>query len=134
MPIREETFTTTPTYLEYIQKDPLRLTSATVRFFWQSHRLDRFIDRHIESNRQPVQLFLAGKDEIIDNVAVRKVLERGRHSELEVVDYEEQTHSLQLDAPERLAEDMSRWLKRRVERTRAISSARNDGNVAKKNP
>jgi len=112
VPIRPEMFTTTPDYLDYIRNDPLRLTSATVRFFWQSRRLDGYIDRSIAGNRLPVQLFLAGSDTIIDNDGVLQVLERGREPGLDVLWYGDQTHSIQLDAPQRLVYDMSDWIKR----------------------
>jgi alpha-beta hydrolase superfamily lysophospholipase len=114
VPITAEMFTTTPVYLNYIRNDPLRLSSATVGFFWQSRRLDRFIDENIGSIRLPVQLFLAGNDPIIDNAGVLSVLERGGSSGLEVLRYEEQIHSLQLDASQRLVEDISAWLERRA--------------------
>lgn len=111
-PIEPGMFTTTPVYLDYIRQDPLRLNSATVRFFWQTHRLDRYIDRNIADNRHPVQLFLADGDRIIDNDGVLKVLERGQAPGLNVLMYEDQTHSIQLDAPQRLVEDMTDWLTR----------------------
>jgi acylglycerol lipase len=115
VPIRPDMFTTTPEYLAYIQQDPLRLTSATVRFFWQSHRLDRYIDRNIGSNRVPVQLFLAGQDKIIDNEAVLELLLQGRSPGLDVLGYEDQTHSIQLDAPQRLVDDVTDWIIRHKE-------------------
>jgi len=110
-PIQPEMFSTTPVYLDYIRNDPLRLNSATVRFFWQSHRLDKYIDRNIAGNRLPVQLFLAGNDTIIDNDGVLKVLQQGRELGLDVLWYEDQTHSIQLDAPQRLVDDMTDWIK-----------------------
>ncbi|MGD2074979.1 MAG: alpha/beta fold hydrolase [Gammaproteobacteria bacterium] len=113
VPIRPEMFTTTPLYLDYIRDDPLRLTSATVRFFWQSRRLDKYIDHNIASNRLPVQLFLAGQDRIIDNDGVLELLSAGRTPEMEVLNYPDQTHSIQLDAPQRLVEDMTQWIGRR---------------------
>lgn len=109
-PIKPEMFTTTPLYLDYIRDDPLRLTSATVRFFWQSHRLDKLVDNNIADNRLPVQLFLAGNDTIIDNEGVLKVLEQGREPGLDVLSYDDQTHSIQLDAVPRLVKDMTEWI------------------------
>ena len=109
-PIEPEMFTTTPLYLDYIRDDPLRLTSATVRFFWQSHRLDKLVDNNIADNRLPVQLFLAGNDTIIDNEGVLKVLEQGREPGLDVLSYDDQTHSIQLDAVPRLVNDMTEWI------------------------
>jgi alpha-beta hydrolase superfamily lysophospholipase len=113
VPIRPQMFTTTPMYLDYIREDPLRLTSATVRFFWQSHRLDRYIDRNVAHNRLPVQLFLAGQDRIIDNDGVMELLVASRAPEMEILNYPDQTHSIQLDAPQRLVEDMTQWIGRR---------------------
>jgi len=110
VPIQPEMFTTTPLYLDYIRDDPLRLTSATVRFFWQSHRLDKYVDRNIAGNRLPVQLFLAGKDTIIDNDGVLELLLQGQAPGLDVLSYEDQTHSIQLDAPQRLVDDMTDWI------------------------
>ncbi len=112
-PIRPEMFTTTPVYLDYIRQDPLRLHSATVRFFWQSHRLDKYVDAKVAGNRLPVQLFLAGKDTIIDNGGVLKVLRQGQTPGLDVLWYEDQTHSIQLDASRRLVDDMQKWIEER---------------------
>ena len=114
-PIQPQMFTTTPVYLDYIRQDPLRLTSATVRFFWQTHRLGKYIDRNIGGNRHPIQLFLAGGDRIIDNDGVLKLLKRGPGPGLDVLMYEDQTHSIQLDAPQRLVDDMTDWLTRHSE-------------------
>jgi alpha-beta hydrolase superfamily lysophospholipase len=111
-PIQPEMFTATPRYLDYIRRDPLRLTSATVRFFWQSHRLDGYIDRDISDNRLPVQLFLAGGDRIIDNDGVLAVLRQGQGAGLDVLRYEDQTHSIQLDAAQRMVDDMVGWIER----------------------
>jgi acylglycerol lipase len=115
VPIQPEMFTTTPLYLEYIRRDPLRLKSATVRFFWQSRALDRYVERNIVGNRLPVPLFLAGEDRIIDNQGVLDVLRRGAAPELALVTYPEQTHSVQLDAPRRLAQDVATWVRQRAQ-------------------
>jgi alpha-beta hydrolase superfamily lysophospholipase len=60
-----------------------------------------------------VQLFLAGQDRIIDNDGVLELLSAGRTPEMEVLNYPDQTHSIQLDAPQRLVEDMTQWIGRR---------------------
>jgi len=111
-PIEPSMFTTTPEYLDYIRNDPLRLTSATVRFYWQSNRLEKYIDRNITHNRIPIQLFLAGKDEIINNDEVLTVLQYAEDTSLEVLTYKDQTHSIQLDASQRLIKDMRDWIRR----------------------
>jgi alpha-beta hydrolase superfamily lysophospholipase len=112
-PIEPEMFTTTPRYLEYIRRDPLRLNEATVRFFWQSTRLDRHNRDRMAANRVPILLFLAEQDRIIDNRGVRAQLARGAQKTLDVLEYEGQTHSIQFDATERMVGDMDRWIRGR---------------------
>lgn len=109
-PIEPEMFTTTPEYLEILRRDPLRLTHASARFYYQSLRLDHLVDDLIEENRCPIELFLAGKDRIIDNEAVVDLLRRGAGGPLEVVLYEDQTHSVQFDATEPLVRDIVTWI------------------------
>ncbi len=112
-PIEPEMFTSTPMYLSYIREDPLRLRHASARFFWESNKLDGYVDDRMPTNRLPIQLFLAGNDVIIDNEGVLEVLERGGQETLEVITYPEQTHSVQVDAAVRLVDDMVRWLTER---------------------
>ena len=71
-------------------------------------------DLMMPDNRLPVQLYLAGQDRIIDNPAVEAVLGKGKDYPLDLVTYADQTHSIQFDAPDRLARDISRWLKTAV--------------------
>jgi alpha-beta hydrolase superfamily lysophospholipase len=112
IPIVPEMFTTTPRHLEFIHRDPLRLKYATAGFFFESHRLDGYIDGLMSNFRLPVQLFLAGGDRIVDNEGVRLVLAQSAQEKLEIVTYEDQTHSIQFDAPERMVQDMVKWLER----------------------
>ena len=110
-PIEPPMFTTTPRYLDYIENDPLRLTSATAGFFWETRRLDRHIDANVAALRLPALLLLAGRDRIIDNAATRALLARAAGADIEVVDYPDQTHSVQFDDPDRLVADMDRWMR-----------------------
>jgi acylglycerol lipase len=110
-PITPEMFTITPRYLDYIKNDPLRLTHATARFYWQSSRLDRYIERNINRLDKPLLLFLAGQDRIIDNAGVLELLQRASLPEFEVIDYPEQTHSVQFDDPAMLVQDIDHWLR-----------------------
>ena len=108
-PIEPEMFTVTPEHLAYIIADPLRLSEATARFFMTSHALDIYVEDHTERNDVPLLLFLAGNDRIIDNDGTVEVLRRSQVS-IEIIEYEDQTHSIQFDAPERMVADMLRWL------------------------
>jgi alpha-beta hydrolase superfamily lysophospholipase len=109
-PIEPEMFTTTPQYLDYIRRDPLRLHYASARFFFETPHLDRHNERKIADNRTPMLVFLAGNDRIIDNDGVRAMLEQRGSGRLDVIDYEDQTHSIQFDAVERMVGDMHRWI------------------------
>jgi len=117
-PIAPEMFTTTPRYLDYIQNDPLRLTHATARFYWQSSRLDRYIDANITRLDKPVLLFLAGHDRIIDNAGVLELLQRASLPQFEIIDYPDQTHSVQFDDPATLVKDMDQWLQQATKQDR----------------
>lgn len=114
-PIEPQMFTSTPAILEKIIADPLKLHYATARFFMVSLRLEEYIDDLMPTNQLPVLLFLAGRDTIIDNNAVREVLELGAGDRLEVLTYDDQMHSIQFDAPDRLVEDVGHWIRRQRE-------------------
>jgi len=109
-PIAPEMFTTTPRYLDYIEHDTLRLTHATARFYWQSSRIDKYIEDNIRRLDKPLLLFLAGRDRIIDNNGVIELLQQAASREFEIIDYPEQTHSVQFDDPAMLVEDVDHWL------------------------
>ena len=113
-PIAPEMFTTTPRYLDYIKSDPSRLTHATARFYWQSSRLDSYLAGNIAALDRPTLLFLAGQDRIIDNAGVLEMLTRGNTDELTVIDYPDQTHSVQFDDPVRLVQNIDHWLQRQL--------------------
>ena len=117
-PIAPEMFTTTPRYLDYIISDPSRLTHATARFYWQSSRLDRYLASNIAALDVPTLLFLAGQDRIIDNAGVLEMLNQGNTDKLTVIDYPDQTHSVQFDDPVRLVQDMDHWLQQLPDNTR----------------
>jgi alpha-beta hydrolase superfamily lysophospholipase len=110
LPIETEMFSATPEHLEFIRGDPLRLTSATARFLVESRRLEWYIDRHLRTARVPMLAFLAGRDRIIDNEGVKRVLRRAEGAEVELVGYDDQMHAIEFDAPERLVNDMDSWL------------------------
>jgi alpha-beta hydrolase superfamily lysophospholipase len=110
IPIEPEMFTNTPRFLQFIQEDPLRLREVSARFLFESRRLEKWLDAHIGELRIPVQLFLAGNDRIIDNDAVDRFFKQAGLTELEMQVYEDQTHSIQFDAVERLVGDMDRWI------------------------
>lgn len=110
IPIQPEMFTDTPRHVDFIRNDPLRLHTVSARFLWASRHMDRLLDRADGSNHAPVLLFLAGKDRIIDNEATRRFFARRPGRGVKILEYADQTHSIQLDAPERLTGDILAWV------------------------
>jgi len=110
IPLEPEMFTRTPRQVDFIRNDPLRLHTVSARFLWQSHRLDRLVARTQGNFLAPVLLFLAGKDRIIDNHATRRFFARRSPGEVTIIEYPDQTHSIQLDAPDRLTRDILAWV------------------------
>lgn len=108
IPIQPEMFTTTPRFLDYITNDPLRLHTVSAGFLLQSHRMDKLLGRHGNDSDTPALLFLAGHDRIIDNDETRRFF--AHRQNLKIIEYPDQTHSIQLDAPDRLTRDITAWV------------------------
>jgi alpha-beta hydrolase superfamily lysophospholipase len=67
IPITPSMFTTNPPYLEFIEKDPLRLTEATTSFFMQTYMLGWRAKRAAKHISIPTLVLQAGSDQIADN-------------------------------------------------------------------
>jgi alpha-beta hydrolase superfamily lysophospholipase len=110
VPLEPEMFTASQQVLEFIRRDPLRLRRVTGRFLLASRSLDRLIARRIGEIHLPLLLLLAGKDRIIDNEGVLKVLSHLRPGQVHLRQYEDAIHSIQFDQLDRLANDMIAFL------------------------
>jgi acylglycerol lipase len=110
IPIDPEMFTSNPEQLRLIRNDPLKLHTASAGFMWQSLRMDRLVEKMDDGKHPPMLVFLAGKDRIIDNQATRSFVTRNPNRTVKIIEYPDQTHSIQLDAPDRLARDIVRWI------------------------
>ena len=90
-------FTDNPAMREYLQGDPLRLRRATARFLVASAMLDRSITRAADGSlKPPTTLFLASRDQIIDNAATRALVDRltaGRADAIEL----EAAHTIEFE-------------------------------------
>lgn len=114
IPITAEMFTQAPEFLDFIRNDELRLHEVSASLLWQSHRMDQLLARRRTEKGAPMLVFLAGHDRIIDNDATRRFLHECSTREIAVIEYSDQTHSIQLDAPERLVHDIAAWLAERT--------------------
>ena len=115
IPLTPELYTATPRYLQFIRADPLRLLTATTRFFWETARLDRRRDDASAGLRLPLLVLQGDDDPMMDVPATR-----GWFSALSVEDktygsYPGASHTLDF-ARDRAAyvADMLAWLSARV--------------------
>jgi alpha-beta hydrolase superfamily lysophospholipase len=106
VPIRAEMFTRTPEFLDYIRRDPWRISQVTARFLAASFVLDRRIRRGIRGLRVPTLLVLAGQETIVDNEGVRSLLARTTAGIVRELTYPEARHSVQFDQKDRLVADL----------------------------
>lgn len=93
LPIKDEMFTDDKNYLRKIKEDKLRLRKITPRFFRANLNLERALLRVKRQFDTPCILFLAEKDEIIDNNGVIKYL-KGYFKDIDVVTYPGSRHGL----------------------------------------
>lgn len=110
IPIETDMFTTTPRWLQFIREDALRLESVSAAFYRESLRLDRFLKNQSPLQGLRARVFLAGHDRIINNAATIDYVKALGLDDRDVCTYDDQTHSIQLDAPDRLAADVGQWL------------------------
>jgi acylglycerol lipase len=66
IPLTARHFTDNPPYLEYIARDPQRLTQATAAFFVQSLKLTRACKTAATQLRLPVLILQSGRDQIVN--------------------------------------------------------------------
>jgi alpha-beta hydrolase superfamily lysophospholipase len=115
IPLSPELYTTTPHYLELVRTDPLRLLTATTRFFWETGRLDR--RRRAASNglNLPLLVLQGEGDAMMDLSRTRRWF-----STLHTVDktyrgYPGAGHTLDFESDRgRYVDDILGWLSTRV--------------------
>jgi lysophospholipase len=125
IPLTPELYTTTPRYLEFIRADPLRLLTATTRFFWETGRLDRRRDDASAGLRLPLLVLQGDDDPMMDVPATRRWFSALRVEDKTYRSYPEASHTLDFtrDRTAYVA-DMLRWLSVRVP---PASTGRTDG-------
>ncbi len=94
-----------------LAQDKSRLKGLDENFLIQSMRMGEFIKTYIKRISQPVQLFLARSDSLIDDEKLISLLEKGSQPSLDIQFIDNARHALQIEAPERLARDISHWIR-----------------------
>jgi alpha-beta hydrolase superfamily lysophospholipase len=72
IPLSPEMYTADDGYRRFVRADPLRLQSATTRFFWETARLDRRRAEATARVRLPVLLLQGDADAMMDVAATRR--------------------------------------------------------------
>jgi len=115
IPLTPELYTATPRYLQFIRADPLRLLTATTRFFWETARLDRRRKDASAGLRLPLLVLQGDDDPMMDVPATRSWFSALRVEDKTYVSYPGASHTLDF-APDRAkyVADMLAWLSARV--------------------
>jgi len=109
---KPEMFTSNPEKIEYIRNDELSLRCCTARFFFESYRMEKLIEKEAGCIRTPTFLALAGVDDIVDNDRVRNLVESFAAVKKETKLYPNACHTLEFEKnPIPVFEDILRWMK-----------------------
>jgi alpha-beta hydrolase superfamily lysophospholipase len=113
IPINEpDMFTANPCWIEYLQRDPLRLRQVTASFLVASRRLDRFTHIAHRHAGAPIALFLAEYDRIIDNERTRRWLRELPWPGRRLIEYRGAHHTLEFETVGcSFVDDLVEWVK-----------------------
>lgn len=120
IPLTPEMFTDNPAYLDYISRDPLRLTEATASFFVQSTILTWLAERSAARLAVPLLVLQSGRDQIVSVEGVTRWFTRVASEDKAIRHFPRAEHSLDFDsAPEDYLSTLSGWLAERGGESRA---------------
>lgn len=102
-----------PSWIRYVQQDPLQLHQATAGFFLASRRMDRTIRALGKATPIPLHVFLAADEGIIDNDETCAFIRGLGWNTWAITTYERSRHTIEFD------EDRDRFL---VDLVSALSS------------
>lgn len=97
IPIEPTMFTQDPTYLEFIKNDPLRLLSATKKFFFEQFLLTLHAKSASEKLLLPTLLIESGKDEIVNVAALDQWYAKVKAADARKKLFSEAAHSIEFD-------------------------------------
>jgi acylglycerol lipase len=97
IPLTTSMLTNNPEYIDYLEKDPLRLTSATATFFMQTFFLTLKSRQVAKNIKTPTLILQAGLDEIVDIQKLENWYEQIDASQKSLHVFPESSHSLDFD-------------------------------------
>lgn len=114
IPIHDYMFTKNHAYMEFIKNDPFRLTRATARFFFETAKMQIYINRTAHELIVPVLVFLAGDDAIVDNASVKKWFENIGSKDKQMKIFQGSCHSIEFEEESKdLISEIRRWVDER---------------------
>jgi alpha-beta hydrolase superfamily lysophospholipase len=121
---RPEMFTRTPERVEFIRTDPLTLRECTARFFIESVRMDRFLQRRARRIRVPALMLLANDDPIVDNGLNIRMFDMFGSSCKKMQGFSNVGHTLEFERDIAfLVDALSGWIKEHTSRVSASCSS-----------
>src|SRR5207248_2779346 len=72
LPIAAEMFTDERAYIDFIERDPLRLTEVTASFLIENLKISRLARQQADRLTLPVLLLQSGRDRIVDVVGIER--------------------------------------------------------------
>jgi len=105
-------FTRNPERVDFVQRDDLRLMQVSASFLLATRRLDKTVRGFTHSGwRGGVHLFVAGRDQIIDNERCRAWLRGLPVSDRQITEYPEAEHTIEFEAdPKPFYRDLTEWI------------------------
>lgn len=94
-----------------LAEDKSRIRKLDEDFLKESLRMGDFVKKYIKRIVQPVQLFLARPDPLVDSDKLIILLEKGSQPQLDIQYVDGAKHALQIETPDRLARDIHHWIR-----------------------
>jgi acylglycerol lipase len=98
IPLTPEHFTDVPVYLDYIRRDPLRLTQATASFFFESIKLTRQCKTAAKGLTMPVLILQSGRDAIVNVEKIQQWFSELKAPDKTLQLFTDAAHSLDFDS------------------------------------
>jgi len=116
IPLTTSMLTNNPEYLDYLQKDPLRLTSATASFFVQTFFLSMQAREIAKNIKIPTLILQGGVDEIVDIEKLEDWYEKIATADKAIHVFPEASHTLDFDRTwfKEYTHMLSSWTKSKV--------------------
>ncbi len=111
LPLKDSFFTQNPSYLKFIEEDPLGLRRVSAPFLIETLKLNQLARKVLPQVRQPIYLLLAAQDKIVDTEKTIAQFQKNQHLNLRIKLYPGWEHTLEFEPQaERFYDDLSIWL------------------------